>query len=141
VELSSKNQEALLHTIVGLSDALRRARITLYSIDPLGTADAGGLRTSYYEQFLKGVKKPSQVQIGNLGLQVLAHQSGGRVLNSSNDVAGEIAKCIVDANAYYVVSFDGPAGDGPSDYHALDMKVDKAGLTARTRSGYYAQPQ
>jgi hypothetical protein len=86
------------------------------------------------------VKKPSQVQIGNLGLQVLAHQSGGRVLNSSNDVAGEIATCVTDASAFYVITFDGLPGDGPNEYHALDMKMDKPGLTAHTRTGYYAQP-
>ena len=81
-----------------------------------------------------------QGQIGNLGLQVLASQSGGRVLNSSNDVAGEIATCVADANGSYVISFDSLAGDGPNEYHALDIKIDKPGLTVRTRSGYYAQP-
>jgi hypothetical protein len=98
------------------------------------------LGTSFYGQFSKGVKGARQVQIGNLGLQVLAVQSGGLVLNSSNDVAGEIATCLTDANAYYVLSFDGAAGDGPNEYHALEIKIGKSGLTARTRSGYYAQP-
>ena len=26
------------------------------------------------------------------------------------------------------------------EYHTLEVKVDKPGLTARTRTGYYAQP-
>jgi VWFA-related protein len=140
IELSQKNQRDFFANIVGLSAALRGARITLDAIDPLGTSDAGGTRTIYYQAFIKGVKKPSQVQIGNLGLQVLAYQSGGRVLNSSNDVAGELATCVNDASFYYTVTFNAPAGDGPDDYHALEMKVDKPGLTARTRTGYYAQP-
>jgi VWFA-related protein len=141
IELSSKNQQEIFNTIVALSTELREARITLYSLDPLGTADSGGLRTSYYKEFLKGVKGPSQVQFGNLGLQVLAYQSGGRVLNSSNDVSSEIATCISDANAFYVLSFESAVADGPNDYHALDLKIDKPGITARTRSGYYAQPE
>jgi VWFA-related protein len=140
VELSSKDQEKLFATIVGLSDSLRRARIILDSIDPLGTQDAGGFRTTYYEQFVKGVKKAGQVQIANLSLQVLATQSGGRVLISDNDVAGEIAKCIADANAFYVLTFEGLAGDSENEYHSLEMKVDKPGLKALTRTGYYAQP-
>jgi VWFA-related protein len=140
VELTTEDQRNYFSNIVGLSTRLREARITLYSIDPLGTTDSGGLRTSYYESFLKGVKKASNVQIGNLGLQVLAYQSGGRVLNSSNDVAGEIAKCVSDASAYYEITFDALRGDGPNEYHALELKVDKPGLTARTRTGYYAQP-
>jgi VWFA-related protein len=140
IELSDKDQQRLFNNIVGLSDSLRHARITLYSIDPLGLADAGGFRTSYYEEFLKGVKKAGQVRIGNLGLQVLATQTGGRVFISNNDVAGEIATCVADANAFYVLTFDGLVGDGPNEYHALDMKLDKPGLKALTRTGYYAQP-
>ena len=84
------------------------------------------------------MKAPKNVEIGNLGLQVLAYQSGGRVFNSSNDIAGEIASAATDANAYYVLSFDAPPPDGPVQYHALEVKLDKPGLTARTRTGYYA---
>jgi VWFA-related protein len=141
IQLTAKYKQGLFNDIVALGDGLRRARITLYSIDPLGMADAGGLRTSYYQEFVKAVKKANQVQIGNLGLQVLAAQSGGRVLKSSNDIASEIATCIADSNAFYVLSFEGLAGDGPDDYHSLDVKIDKPGLTARTRFGYYAQPE
>ena len=139
--LSSKQQESLFGSVVGLSDSLRRARITLDSIDPLGTADTGGFRTSYYEEFVKGVKKERQVQVGNLGLQVIATQSGGRVLNSNNDVASEIASAAGDANAFYVLTFDALVGDGPNEYHALDIKLDKSGLKTLTRTGYYAQPR
>jgi hypothetical protein len=104
-------------------------------------ADAGGVGIFYYKGFLKGVKSGKQVELADLSLQVLAVQSGGRVLNSANDVAGEIATCIADIDAFYVLSFDGLPGDGPNEYHALEVKVDKPGLTARTRSGYYAQPE
>jgi hypothetical protein len=56
-------------------------------------------------------------------------------------VAGEIAACVADANAFYVLSFDGVAGETPNQYHALEIRLGKPGLTARTRSGYYAQPE
>jgi VWFA-related protein len=138
--LGEKDQQRLFSQIVGISDSLRRARITLCSIDPLGTQDAGGFRTTYYEEFTKGVKKAHQVQIGDLGLQVIATQSGGRVLISNNDVTAQIASVVEDAKAFYVLTFDAPAGDGPNEYHALEIKLDKSGLKALTRTGYYAQP-
>jgi VWFA-related protein len=138
--LSGKQQQQIFQRIVAISDALRRAQITLYSVDPLGTSDAGGFQTFYYEQFVKGVKKPGQVQMGNLSLGAIAVQTGGRVLNSSNDVAGEIATCVADANNYYAITFDTLLGDGPDEYHALEVKLDKSGLKALTRTGYYAQP-
>jgi VWFA-related protein len=140
-ELTSQRQRQQFFTsIVALSDGLRRARITLFNIDPLGTMNAGTLGTSDYKQFIKPVKKAEQADNGNLALQVLATQSGGRVLNSSNDLEGEIATCVADASSFYVLTFEGLAGDGPNEYHALDIKIDKPGVTARTRSGYYAQP-
>jgi VWFA-related protein len=139
-ELTSKQQEAIFNQIVGISDSLQRAGITLDSIDPLGTADAGGFRTFYYEEFVKGIKKPNQTHVGNLALQVIATQSGGRVLSSSNDVTGEIASCVADANTFYTITFESLPGDGPNEYHALEMKLDKPGLKALTRTGYYAQP-
>jgi VWFA-related protein len=139
IQLSSKNQQGIFSMIVTTSTEMLQARLTLYSIDPLGLADAVGYRTTFYEEFLKGVKTPRDAQIGDLSLQTLAVESGGRVLNSSNDIAGEIAECIDDANAWYVLTFDAPPADGPNDYHKLEVKVNKPGLTARTRTGYYAQ--
>ena len=137
--LSQKDQEGLFSTIVDLSAALRQARITVYSIDPVGTADAGSFRTFFYETFLKGVKSAKSVQNGNLGLQVLAVQSGGLVLSSSNDIVTSMVKCVADGKAFYVLSFDSPPADNPNEYHNLLIKIDKPGLTARTRTGYYAQ--
>ncbi len=140
VQLTGKEQEGLFKTIVALSDAMRQSRITLYSIDPLGLSDSRGLRALRYQNYVKGVKRASQVSIGNLALQVLAEQSGGRAIQYDNDIGSEIVTSIADTNAYYVVSFDGLPGDGPNEYHALEMKIDKPGLKARTRAGYYAQP-
>jgi VWFA-related protein len=140
VQLTTKNQQSIFDSIVATSTALRQSRITLYSVDPLGNSDAGAYRTFAYEGYLKGVTKPSQVEFGNLALGVLAVHSGGRVLNSSNDVAGEIEACFRDANVYYVISYDSPPPDGPNEYHAIDVKMDQPQLKPQTMAGFYAQP-
>jgi len=140
VELSHKGQQQLFNSIVAASTGLRQARITLYSVDPLGLTDAASIRISYYEEFLKGVGSPSHALPGNLGLQVLVVQSGGRVFNSSNDLTAEIAHCVADADAFYVVSFEAARADQADEYHSLAVTIDKPGITARTRTGYYAQP-
>ncbi len=133
-------QQDLFGTVVATSTELLRARITLYSIDTVGAADAGNTSFNYYRDFLKGVSAPKQVLPGNLALQVIATQTGGRVLTSNRDIGKQIDNCINDANAWYVLSFDSPPGDHPNEYHKLDVKIGKPGLTARTRTGYYAQP-
>ena len=96
-------------------------------------------RTFYYENFLKGVSSANKVQNGNLALQVLAAQSGGRVLTSSNDIGKLIRSCLEDSRAFYTLSFDSPPADHPNEYHSLQIKISKPGLSAHTRTGYYAQ--
>jgi VWFA-related protein len=141
VELSHKSKRRIFDSIVDATTGLRKARVTLYNIDPLGPEDAGGNRISDYKNFLQGVTSPSQVAVGDLSLQVLAVHSGGRVFNSSNDLAGAIAECAADAPAFYVLSFDAArAGQAFDEYHAIGVMVDKPGMTTRTRTGYYAQP-
>ncbi|MFZ0760706.1 MAG: VWA domain-containing protein [Candidatus Sulfotelmatobacter sp.] len=140
IQLNSKDSDRLFNGAVALSNRLRQARVTLYSVDPLGLADAGGIRISYYKQFLKGATSASRLEAGDLGLQVLAVQSGGLVLNSDNDIASAIAHCAADADSFYVLSFEAAHADRANEYHAIAIRVDKPGVTARTRTGYYAQP-
>jgi VWFA-related protein len=137
--LDSKEQQELFANIVTFSTQLLQARITLYGVDPLGATESE-LRANYYEEFVKGVKEPSQVVPGNLALQVIATQSGGLALDFNNDVAAMLRQCLADTQAYYELSFDAPEADKPDEYHQLEVKVAKPGLTARTRRGYYAQP-
>jgi len=128
--------QKLFHIVVAISQQLREARLTLYAVDP---SDVSAL-TYYYQSFLKGVTEPKKVDYGNVAVQVLAIQSGGLVLHYSNDLQKMIATSLADAKAYYTLSLDAAPADHPDEYHALQVKVDKPGLTARTRTGYYAQP-
>lgn len=137
VEMTKNEQQALFQTIMRVSDELRRARVTVYSVDPLGTQDVG-FQTYYYQSFMKGIRKPNQTQFGNVALQVIATQTGGLVMNSSNDVAAELQRAVDDASSYYQLSFDPVPGE-PDEYHQIEIKVDKPGLAARTRTLYYSQ--
>jgi VWFA-related protein len=138
IQLDAKQQDQIFANVVNLSTQLRQNHVTLYSIDSIG-ANENLLRADYYQSFLKGVSKPGQTQIGDLSLQVLAVQSGGLALNSTG-VSELLQRCVRDADAYYELTFASPRGDNKNEYHSLDVKVDKPGLTARTRAGYYAQP-
>jgi VWFA-related protein len=138
IELGSKQQKGLFENIVNLSQQLREARVTLYAIDPIG-ADEGVGRINDYEEYLKGIGKPSQVDMGDLSLQVLAVQSGGLALNS-NDTAGLLQRGVADLDNYYEMSFDAAPTETPDTYHHLEIRVNKPGAIVRTRDGYYAEP-
>ncbi len=138
VDLDNKQENQIFGSVMNFSTELRQARITLYSVDPLG-AGTSVLRTLYYQDFLKGVSKPSQVALGDLALQVLAVQSGGLALNFNNDVAKLMQQCIDDTERYYELSF-APAPGEPGQYHHIEVKLSTPGLVAHTRDGYYTQP-
>ena len=140
ITLSTKQEQGLFSSIVWLANALRQARITLYSVDPLGVEDAATNRLNYYEEFLKPVAAPKNAQAGNLSLQVLARQSGGQALNSSNDITEQVNRCVADADAFYTLTIDPTPSDRPNELHTVDVKVETPGLTARTRSVFYGQP-
>lgn len=135
--LTRGEQENLFEGIVLMSDGLRQAGITLYSVSPLEETLRRGAKP-YYMQFLKPVKRPGQSQPGALSVQVLAAQSGGLVLDSASDMAGRLRDCLLDAQSFYTLSFDAPAGEQPNQYHALDVGIAKPGLYTRTRAGYYS---
>lgn len=136
MQMSWKQQQGLFQNIVEMSTLLRQGQIELCSASQ-GMPDSF---TYLYQGYTKGVKKAQQAFLPDLHLKVLAVESGGQVLPPSNDLGGEIDKCMQDAGAYYTIGFDPPQADGPDEYHALKVKVDKPGLTARTYTGYYNQP-
>ena len=133
---SEKDQRRYFDAIVDLSASLREAQMAVYSVAPpyLGT------NVFLYQAFLKGVTSAQQADIGNLALRVLATQSGGLVMTPDNDMAGQINRCVADANAYYRLGFDPPAAEHADEYHELKLVADRPGLTVRTTTGYYDEP-
>jgi len=138
VDLNEKQQQQIFGDVVDLSTQLREGGITLYALNTWGV-DEGLGRAFYYQDFLKGVSKPGDVQLGNLGLQVLAVQSGGLALNSSG-ATEMLQRCEADADDYYRITFDPAPSERPNEYHPLEIRVAKPGLTVRTSQGYYSQP-
>jgi VWFA-related protein len=136
LEVTNKGQRQNFDQIVDLSTKLREARMAVYSV----SQGMPGPNTYVYQDFLKGVKTVDKANPPNLGLKVIATQSGGRVLGPDNGLAAQIDQCVRDADASYPLSFDPPRADKPNEYHDLKVQIDKPGLTARTKTGYYNQP-
>ncbi|HLY42115.1 MAG TPA: VWA domain-containing protein [Terracidiphilus sp.] len=137
---SNKDQLRYFDAIVALSTGLRKSRMAVYSVSPQDSSNGAGMRDTAYMGYLKGVKSASQADSANLALKVLAVQSGGEVLGPDNDVAGQIARCVADANAFYRISFNPAVADQATTYHELRVILDRPGVTARTNSGYYMRP-
>jgi VWFA-related protein len=158
------DRQHLFDAIYWFSTLLREARIALYSFS-VGEIDS---RADLYRSFLEGVKSTQQANIANLDRKVLAVESGGRVLGPTGnlpnlipiqqsvpidsatvepasggvpaDLVTQIDRCVEEAGAFYTLSFNPAPADQPNEYRGLEVQVGKAGLTARTSTGYYDQP-
>ncbi len=137
VQLSSKQQQQIFNEVVAFSDALRRSNTTVYVVNPLGAGASPG-RTFYFESFVKGLKKPSQAVPGDLGVQVLAEQTGGQFVTGSNDISAGLAQCFADASVHYEIAYQAPPSEGPAEYHRVEVRVSDAQLKARALQGYYS---
>jgi VWFA-related protein len=126
--------------VTEFSTRLREARVAMF----MATSWPYPVRQIPYQNFLQGIKSARRVSddylIQSMALEVLATESGGRVLEPEYDLAGEIQHLVDDASTFYTISFDPPRTDQVDEYHDLKVQVSKPGLEAWTNRGYYDQP-
>jgi VWFA-related protein len=93
--------------------AANRHRVAIYAIDPsvTETADEQALRT-------------------------LAEQTGGYASVNQADLAPPLDQSIADLDRHYVLTYRAPSADGR--FHPVEIRVQRAGLRARARAGYWA---
>jgi VWFA-related protein len=117
--------EQIFKSIIAIVKQLREDRITLYFIDPSGTVD---VEPGLTETHTKHTRVSDTVT-----------PSGGLALHPGNDMASALRQCVADASAYYQISFH-PAADRGDEYHHLEIRVARPGMTVRSAQGYYSQP-
>ena len=138
VNLTDNQREAIFNEVTWLSTTLREAQTSVYAVNPLGVGESVQ-EAFYYELFTGGVKKANDVSMGNLGLQVIAGETGGLVRNST-DVSGLLQECVEDNVAYYRLSFEPPPTEKREVYHSLKVAVARGGSTVSTSTEYYDEP-
>jgi VWFA-related protein len=139
VNLNPSKRNGIFAEVVGLITELRKMQITVDAVNPLG-ASQDVSTTDYYESFLHAPRNSRDVELGNLGLQLLAIDSGGLVLNGSNDIASLLQRAVQQTEDCYEISFVPAPGERDNEYHELQLKMNRPGLTAHTTAGYYARP-
>ncbi len=129
-----------------LTDAAERGAVVIYTIDPRGVqslvfnaADHPGDDLAQQQSQSRRAYFDSQE-----GLEYLAHETGGLFL-THNDTAGAVRDVITDASNYYLLGYHPPASTfdsktGGETFHSLQVKVKRAGLHVRSRSGFFGVP-
>ena len=82
--------------------------------------------------------------IGQQGLAYLAQETGGIPYQNGNDLNYGLDKVLQDQSGYYLIGFKPPSDTfdqkhGARSYHHVAVKVTRAGLHVRSRSGFFGE--
>jgi VWFA-related protein len=125
---SSRRVETYVQQCVNM---LRDARVTLYAVDPAGLVVDPIAKYGNEAAFLDPFG-------GNYDFARLARATGGKALYGRNDVDAEIGTSAEDGVNFYTLAYRPTTGGmDPQKFRKIAVTVDRPGLTASTRLGYF----
>ena len=131
--LSVEANEALKTAIETCANALRDARVVLYTLDPAGisTEPPAQDEDGFYVDDPFG---------GQVDFNAMAKATGGQSFYGRNDVDKLIADSTRDAGSFYTLSYTPTLPrDDSKDFHNIRIVMKNPNLQAATREGYYSQ--
>lgn len=142
--IDSRDAQEVKDTLQHVTNALLDARVTLYAIDPSSSAASVTEITDIDQQAfaqsagdaLSGASDPFNASDD---FNRLGPVTGGRVIRGKNDVAQQIASSAdLGANFYTITYTPSSTSEAAAQFRKISVVCLRAGLTATTRSGYYA---
>ena len=134
-DLPVKAKADLFDNVVDLLRVLRDAQMTIDAVAP-----ASDFSPMEITKLSSGSSSAEEIGPANLALPVLATQTGGRVLPASHDLTTDLASCIRDADSYYALTFEEMRTTTAHQFHKVEVRVNRPGLTVRALTTYYAEP-
>ncbi len=129
------------------TDLLSAARVSVYPIDARGVLSAPGTDATNTQS--PNALSPSddasfgvQTSMQQASLNTIATETGGHVYSTGNDLEAAVEKIVANGSYYYSLSYTPPnakTGNGKSDFHTIDVKVDGAKYQLAYRRGYYTE--
>jgi VWFA-related protein len=120
---------------------LRDSRITLYTIDPTALSSSVQVTTTGGDPDDPSSVNEDDPLAGDVSFTSLAPATGGKAYFSRNDVDREIGTSIRDGANFYTLGYTPTSPDDTEQaYRHIRIKLNRPGLSATTRDGYYAAP-
>lgn len=122
--------------------AATRANVAIYGIDPRGLG-AGSDDTIEVQD----LPQDSSLNLGMSSfndearrsqdsLRVLSSETGGFAVVNQNDLASQFEKVVADNSQYYLLGYYSNSTKRDGKFHKIEVKVNRPGLTVRSRKGY-----
>lgn len=133
----------------GTQDAIAaatRANVSVYAVDPRGLVGLAGYGAELgappidADPILRlgptGMQDETRMQIDSL--RVLSEETGGFAAVNTNDYAGALDRIGQENSRYYVLGYYPVNDRRDGKFRSLEVKVNRPGLTVRSRKGYVA---
>ncbi len=124
-------------------DALNKANIAVYPVDPTGFTSTPGTAESAAAGHVfrnpMSVSAPVRAAGGGSNDSVLfamAAKTGGFPIVNTNNLAEGMAKVSAEMDEYYLLGYAPPHPGQDGAYHKIQVKVDRSGAEVRARNGY-----
>jgi VWFA-related protein len=128
-------------------DLANRASVVVYTVDARGLPylglNAADNTTGLLAQDVreKMSQRSSQYFDSQAGLQSLAEGTGGFSMRNTNDLGGAVKRVLDDQRGYYLIGFRPDESvfevvKGRRHFNKLEVKMKRAGLRTRYRSGF-----
>jgi len=134
-----------------LTDEANRSSVVIYAVDPRG-AFYDGLtaedRLTGLDEI--GIREAAANRNTRLiesrdGMWELTARTGGLFVNDSNDLVSALRRAVDDGDGYYLISYTPELstfdqGTGKAAFHKISLRVNRPGLSVRSRTGFYGRP-
>ncbi len=105
------------------------ANLTIHTVDPVGmeseaNSPLGGEKVAMLDR--------------QEDLRALADMTGGRSIMHTGAPEDHLAGLFAESHVYYLLGFAPADRTANGRFHKVDVKVNRPGVSVRTRSGYYA---
>ena len=130
-----------------ITDLCNRASVVIYTIDPRGILTLG-FTAADQPQAGSGPdfaamlsEKSSDYLVSQVGLGLLARETGGLSIHDTNDINLGLRRVLQDQSGYYLIGYT-PAEStfatkaGRPLFHKIRVQVKRRGVRVRTRTGF-----
>ncbi len=126
--------------------ATARSNVSIYTVDPRGLAALGD-DTIGVQNFADSDNPGAGIGLSSLNaelrlsqdsLRQLADETGGFAAVNRNDFATAFDRIVRDNSSYYVLAYYPPSDKRDGKFHKIEVKVNRPGVTVRSRRGYAA---
>jgi VWFA-related protein len=125
--IDSATEAKARQMIQRLANSLLEARISVYTVDPVGLI------------YTPNLNDPRVLTTkGDLIFENIAPETGGQIFRNLNDVGFLVDKSVSDGSSYYTLAYYPSDHNWNGKFRQIKLTVNRPGLTARTRQGYYA---